>query len=307
MALDTYKSNLTATQNFWLGDETTFYGTQLFDSNRPIVVFDSGVGGLTVARQLEQLNPDANILYLADNDWFPYGSKTGPAVAQRVQYLFDQLRALIIPSAIVVACNTASIAIIEYGLDQPRHNFFLVTPPIRDAVNISNNKNIVFLATPSTLESRHVIQEISKARMRARVWPIATQGLVSLCESRLAGEDANFASFAELIDTYLIEKQRLSVDTVILGCTHFPHLIDDLRKIFPNTDNWIDPAKRVALQVVASTKIKSEPTTPLKIVIYTNKHGAVKYHRVFSRNGFGLLPPPTSKGDFHSKISQLII
>lgn len=304
--MDTYDSNLTTTPDFWLGDETTFDGTQLFNSNRPIVVFDSGVGGLTVARQLEQLNPDANILYVADNDWFPYGSKTGLAVAQRVQQLFDQLCALISPSAIVVACNTASIAIIEFGLDQLRHNCFLVTPPISDAVNISDNKNIVLLATPSTLESRYVIQEIAKARTRARVWPIASQGLVTLSEDRLAGEEVSFVSFAELINNYLTEEQRLSVDTVILGCTHFPHLIDDLRKIFPNADNWIDPAKRVALQVVALTKIKSESTIPFKIVTYTSKHGAVKYHQVFSRNGFSLLPP-IDRGDFHIKTSQLII
>jgi glutamate racemase len=254
---------------------------------------------------LEQLNPDANILYVADNDWFPYGSKTGTAVAQRIQQLFDQLCALISPSAIVVACNTASIAIIEYGLDQLRHNCFLVTPPISDAINISDNKNIVLLATPSTLESRYVIQEIAKSRTRARVWPIATQGLVTLSEARLAGEEVNFVSFAELIDNYLTEEQRLSVDTVILGCTHFPHLIDDLRKIFPNADNWIDPAKKAALQVVAFIKIEPEPTIPFKIVTYTSKHGVVKYHQVFSRNGFGLLPT-IDRGDLHSKTRQLI-
>lgn len=303
--MNTYNSNLATTPVFWLGDETTFDGAQMFKSNRPIVVFDSGVGGLTVARHLEQLNPEANILYVADNDWFPYGSRTGRALAYRVQQLLDQLCALINPSAIVVACNTASIAIIEFGLDQLRHNCFLVTPPISDAVSISDKKNIVLLATPSTLESRYVIREIAKARMRARVWPIATQGLVTLSEARLAGEEVSFASFAELINNYLTEEQRLSIDTVILGCTHFPHLIDDLRKIFQNAYNWVDPAKKVALQVVALTKIKSEPAVPFKIVTYTSKHDAVKYHQVFSRNGFGLLPP-IDRGNFHVKTGPLI-
>lgn len=292
--MDTYNSTLKNAKQFWLGDETTFDGAQLFNSNRPIVVLDSGVGGLTVTRQLEQLNPHANILYVVDNDWFPYGSKSAPDVAQRVQQLFDQLYALISPSAIVVACNTASMAIIEHGLDQCRHNYFLVTPPISDAVKVSESKNIVLLATPGTLESRHVIQEIANARMRARVWPVAAQGLVTLSEAILAGKEVSFSGFAKLIDNNFTEEQRLSVDTVILGCTHFPHLIDELRMIFPTANNWIDPAKKVALQVASLTKIKPQPTnTPLKIVAFTSKHGVVKYHKVFSKKGFGVMPPVT--------------
>jgi len=290
--MDAHNSTLATTPKFWLGDETAFDGAQLINSNRPIVVFDSGVGGLTVARQLEKLLPDANILYVADNDWFPYGNKTGSAVAQRVQQLFDELRTQVSPSAIVVACNTASIAIIENGLDQFRHNCFLVTPPIDEALETSENKNIVLLATPSTLESRHIIQEITKAKMHARIWPIATQALVTLSETKLAGEDTNFDDFAELIDNHLTKEQRLSVDTVILGCTHFPHLIDDLRKIFPTAENWIDPAKKLASQVASLTTKKSEPiNSPFKITTFTSKHGLTKYHKVFSNNGFGIRPP----------------
>ena len=290
--MDAHNSTLATTPKFWLGDETAFDGAQLINSNRPIVVFDSGVGGLTVARQLEKLLPDANILYVADNDWFPYGNKTGSAVAQRVQQLFDELHTRVSPSAIVVACNTASIAIIENGLDQFRHNCFLVTPPIDEALETSENKNIVLLATPSTLESRHIIQEITKAKMHARIWPIATQALVTLSETKLAGEDTNFDDFAELIDNHLTKEQRLSVDTVILGCTHFPHLIDDLRKIFPTAENWIDPAKKLASQVASLTTKKSEPiNSPFKITTFTSKHGLTKYHKVFSNNGFGIRPP----------------
>lgn len=289
--MDAHNSTLATTPKFWLGDETAFDGAQFINSNRPIVVFDSGVGGLTVARQLEKLLPDANILYVADNDWFPYGNKTGSAVAQRVQQLFDELCTQISPSAIVVACNTASIAIIESGLDRFRHNCFLVTPPIDEALETSENKNIVLLATPSTLESRHITQKITKAKMHARIWPIATQALVTLSETKLSGENTNFDGFAELIDNHLTKEQRLSVDTVILGCTHFPHLIDDLRKIFPTAENWIDPAKKLASQVAFLTKKKAASiNSPFKITTFTSKHGLTKYHKVFSNNGFGISP-----------------
>lgn len=291
MSMDAHNSTLATTPKFWLGDETALDGAQFINSNRPIVVFDSGVGGLTVARQLEKLLPDANILYVADNDWFPYGNKTGSAVAQRVQQLFDELCTQISPSAIVVACNTASIAIIESGLDQFRHNCFLVTPPIDEALETSEKKNIVLLATPSTLESRHITQKITKAKMHARIWPIATQALVTLSETKLSGENTNFDGFAELIDNHLTKEQRLSVDTVILGCTHFPHLIDDLRKIFPTAENWIDPAKKLASQVAFLTKKKAASiNSPFKITTFTSKHGLTKYHKVFSNNGFSISP-----------------
>lgn len=290
MSMDAHISTLATIPKFWLGDETVFDSAQLINS-RPIVVFDSGVGGLTVARQLEKLLPNANILYVVDNDWFPYGNKLGSAVAQRVEQLLDELCTQLRPSAIVVACNTASIAIIENGLDQFRYNCFFVTPPIDEALEISENKNIVLLATPSTIESRHIIQKITKAKMHAKIWPIATQALVTLSETKLAGENPSFANFAELIDNHLTKEQRLSVDTVILGCTHFPHLIDDLRKIFPTAENWIDPANKLASQVASLTKKKAASINPpFKITTFTSKHELTKYQKAFSNNGFSISP-----------------
>jgi glutamate racemase len=304
--MDTYNAISVIAQEFWLGDETAFDGTQLSNSNRPIVVFDSGVGGLTVARQLEQLTPSANILYVADNDWFPYGSKAGSAVAQRVQHLFDQLFAQINPLAIIVACNTASIAIIEYGLDHLKRNYFLVIPPINYAVNVSDNKNIVLLATPGTLESRYVVQEVAKARTRARVWPIAAQALVTLSETKLVGEEVSIYSFAEQIDCCITEEQRLSVDTVILGCTHFPHLINELQRFFPAAYNWIDPSQKIAQKVASLTKIKSEAMSmSFKIVIYTSRCGVVKYHQAFSKDGFGIMPSVESDRILHKSTQSI--
>jgi len=222
-----------------------------------------------------------------DNDWFPYGSKSGSAVAKRVQQLFDQLCAQVNPLALVVACNTASIAIIEHGLDPLIQRCFLVTPPIADALEVSENKNIVLLATHGTVESQYISQEIAITKMRAKIWPIASQSLVTLSETRLAGKETNFVRFAKLVDNHLTSQQRLSIDTVILGCTHFPHLIDDLRTIFPYVKNWIDPAKKIALQITSLVKTKTVPINlPLKTVTFTSNQGATAYQQVFLKNGF---------------------
>ncbi|MGN8344214.1 glutamate racemase [Pseudomonas sp. SMV71] len=275
----------------WLGDETMFDGLQL-STIHPIIIVDSGIGGLTVARQLEQLNPKTHILYVADNEWFPYGNKSRLVVAQRIQLLIDSLCTWVKPSAIVVACNTASVAIIENNLDKIWINFLLTTPPIVDAADISESKNIVLLATPGTVKSRYVIQKIAETNGRARIWSIATQSLVKLSEARLAGEDVSLASFAKLIANYLTEEQRLSVDTLILGCTHFPHLIDDLRNIFPNVHNWVDPAKKTAIQAASLIKISdSSYRTPLRMAIFTSKQNVTKYHQIFAKCGFSLKQP----------------
>ncbi|WP_433736280.1 glutamate racemase [Pseudomonas putida] len=272
----------------WLGNGSRFDGVQVLKTRRPVVVFDSGVGGLTVVRELERLVPNANILYVADNDWFPYGSKTGSDVAQRVEQLLEALCTKLDPEAIVVACNTASVAIVDHCTENFRRKCFLVTPQINEAVDASKTKCIVLLATAGTLKSSHVIQAMARSKMSAKVWPIATQLLVALAEAMLAGEEASFESFEELICLHLTEEQRLSVDTVVLGCTHFPLLIDGLRRVFPAADNWIDPARKVALQVVASTKLESEFTGKVsKVATFTRGCDATKYQQVFLKNGFG--------------------
>lgn len=283
-------TKFSSSANLWLGDGTAFDGRHLFSSKRPIVVFDSGVGGLTVTRKLEQLAPDASILYVADNDWFPYGSKPGSAVAERVQQLLDQLCDQVHPLAIVVACNTASIAIIEHRLDKLIKRCILVTPPIGDALKASDNKNIVLLATPGTIKSKYISKAIDHVRAQAQIWPVATQLLVTLSEAKLAGRVTSFVRFADFIDGHLTKKQRLSIDTAILGCTHFPHLISDLRKIFPSVENWIDPAEKIALEVASIEKTKSSPINlPIKAVTFTAKQGATEYQQIFWKNGFSAM------------------
>jgi glutamate racemase len=279
--------SLAITFSFWLDDKNKLYSSQWLSAKRPIVVLDSGVGGLTLSRQLELLLPEASILYVVDNEWFPYGSKSGAAIFQRVQHLIDQLYAQIRPLAIVVACNTASVAIKDYGLDQRVQHCFLITPPLEDAVEISCQKNIVLLATPGTLKSGYIRRAMAVTRSPANIWPIAAQPLVALSEARLAGQVANFASFSKLVDDHLTTKQRYSIDTVILGCTHFPHLIKDLEVIFPSVQNWLDPAKKVSMRVASAVKKKHTSIgQPLKTVIFTSKQDINGYRKVFSNNGF---------------------
>lgn len=272
----------------WPNDDAVLDNRQLLDSkHRPVVVLDSGVGGLTLVRHLEQLAPEVSILYVADNGWFPYGSKSAPTVACRVQQLLDQICTRADPLAVVIACNTASIALIEHGLVPFTQRYFLVTPPLEEAVQASANGKIVLLATLGTIKSKHISATLAIARARAQIWPIAAQRLVELSEYRLTGETTSLACFSELIDSHLTTDQRLEIDTVILGCTHFPHLLEDLKKIFPSAAKWIDPAKEVALKIASSIKMKTSTLgPPPKTVIFTSMPCTRNYQHAFFNYGF---------------------
>ncbi|WP_178120060.1 glutamate racemase [Pseudomonas sp. MN1F] len=272
---------------FWFDDEVSFNDVQGFGSERPIVVLDSGVGGLTVVRQLERLIPGASILYVVDNDWYPYGNKPGSAVAGRVQQLFDQLCNQVKPSAFVLACNTASIALIEHGFEPRNHHVFSVVPLIEEALEVSVSKQIVLLATPGTVKSDYICHKVAGARMHANLWSMAAQSLVTLSERKLSGQKPDFKGFSDWVSDQLTAKERLSVDTVILGCTHFPHLIDELNEIFPSVEHWVDPANKIALQVFALTGARLASThRPAKAAIFTRQRGASHYQRVLRKNGF---------------------
>ena len=280
---------------FWFDDEAVFNDAQGFRSERPIVVLDSGVGGLTVVRQLERLIPGASILYIVDNDWYPYGRKTGSAVAGRVQQLFDQLCNKVKPSAFVLACNTASIALREHGFEPRNHHVFSVVPPIKEAIELSVSKHIILLATPGTVESNYVSNKVAGARIHARLWSMAAQSLVALSERKLSGRKPDFKGFSDWVGDQLTTRERLSVDTVILGCTHFPHLIDELIEIFPSVEHWVDPAYKIALEIFALVGARFTSThRPAKAAIFTRQRGASHYQQVLRKNGFISSWPYTS-------------
>lgn len=272
----------------WQGDEAVFDGSQWLNCKcRPVVVLDSGVGGLTLVRQLERLLPTVSILYVADNQWFPYGSKSSTAVADRVRQLFDHVCTLVNPLALVIACNTASIAILEHGPKPLPQRYFLVTPPLEEALQVSAQGKIVLLATPGTLGSKNIRSKLANVSRRARIWGIATQSLVTLSESKLSGKATPLTCFSALVDRHLTTQQRLAIDTVILGCTHFPHLVEDLKTVFPSASNWIDPAKKVALQIASALRSTLSPSAaPLRAAIFTGSLGNTNYPQIFFNHGF---------------------
>lgn len=270
---------------FWSLDGTPFDGRRAFDSRRPIIILDSGVGGLTVAAHVRQLIPNADLLYVADNEWFPYGNRRGTDVAGRVKALLQALSETVDPLATVIACNTASVAISDKDSGVDRRDCICISPPVAEAAAISSRKRIAVLATSSTLLNGKVRDSILGASNYARVWSIPAQGLVAMAEAKLAGKAVDVQRIAELLREHLTGNERCSIDTVVLGCTHFPHLVEELRQVFPSAINWVDPAFFVALELQSrvAAKVRHEDE-PIRLTALTSDRNILEYGRIFSSN-----------------------
>ncbi|VTU27397.1 glutamate racemase [Variovorax sp. PBL-E5] len=214
----------------------------------PIGVFDSGVGGLSVLNALRSELPREHFVYFADTDHAPYGERSDAYVTQRslevTRYLLEAHRI----KALVVACNTATAAAIHrLRADHPSLPLIGVEPALKPAVAISRTGRIAVIATRVTLESR---------KFEALHASLASQAHFSIvpCDG-LAGaiERSDAAQIAALCERYLGAAGRFGtepgqIDTLVLGCTHYPFIADALRRCTGDTVRFIDTGAPVAQQ-----------------------------------------------------------
>ncbi|WP_024852003.1 glutamate racemase [Hydrogenovibrio kuenenii] len=228
--------------------------------SRPIGVFDSGIGGLPIAKKIRELLPNENLIYVADTHYAPYGEKSEDTILQRSLAVTDFLRSQDV-KAIVVACNTATMVSIktlraEYGekYDLP---FIGVEPGVKPAAIHTKTGVIGVLATEKTLTS-HAFDALAKrvagnAHMEIQPSP----KLVRLVENLQLDDDAAVKAVEEYVHP-LIEKDA---DTIILGCTHFAHLAPVIEKVAGDKVSVISTELAVAKEVVRRLKVENLLTT----------------------------------------------
>ena len=214
-------------------------------ANFRIGIRDSGVGGLTVAREVRKQIPGADLLYFADTAHVPYGDKTQ---AQICHYALSISDFLIRSGAqiVVFACNTTS----AYALEAARARFEtpifgVIEPGARVAAHISGGK-IGVLATAATVASGVYSREIHKLRADLEVTEIGCPAFVPLVEAQKTDSIEAF----EACRHYLAPLLRGGADTIVLGCTHFPLLLPSLQKIAPHVQ-FVDPAQALACEIAA--------------------------------------------------------
>lgn len=204
-----------------------------------IGVFDSGVGGLTVLRELYRQLPNESILYFADTARLPYGTRSGSEI---LQFCYEILSWMVQQGVkmIVVACNTSDALAVE----SLRHEFNvpilgLILPGARAAVQ--QGRRIGVIATPATAASNAYRRAILEVEATAQVWQVGCPEFVPLVEQNRVYEPYT----AEVARQYLYPLLQQKIDTLIYGCTHYPHLAPILREILPPQVKLIDPAEHV--------------------------------------------------------------
>jgi glutamate racemase len=217
-----------------------------------ILVFDSGLGGLTVFAPISAARPDAELAYVADDAYFPYGGLAPSALIARVVGLMEQLLASLRPDLVVIACNTASTLVLAPLREKfPQTPFVGTVPAIKPAALASRTKLVSVLATPGTVARDYTHALIREFAGDCEVTLVGSARLAGLAERALRGEDIADAEIAEEIAPAFVEAHGRRTDQIVLACTHFPLLLDRLAALSPWQVAFVDPAPAIARRVEA--------------------------------------------------------
>lgn len=226
-----------------------------------ILVFDSGLGGLGVLDAVRGRLPDACYLYALDEAGFPYGAWESDALLERVVAVLEPLLAEPAPDVCVIACNTASTLVLPRLRACFALPFVGTVPAIKPAAERTKSRLVSVLATPATVCRDYTNGLIRDFAAHCEVELVGCDRLASLAEAKLRGEPVDLEEIrAEIAPAFVErrdagacdEKDRAArrTDQVVLACTHYPFLLDELRVVAPWEVAWIDPAPAIARRVV---------------------------------------------------------
>ena len=214
-----------------------------------ILIFDSGVGGLTVFHEVAAARPDARYIYVADDAGFPYGNRPEQALITRIVDVIGKAIAEHAPDLVVIACNTAS----TLALTELRAAFAVpfvgTVPAIKPACAQSQSKRIAVLGTLATVRLEYTKALIREFASGCDVVLVGSPRLAEIAECELAGSPVSDAEIATEIAGCFVGTDGQRTDTVVLACTHYPLLVDRFRALAPWPVTWLDPAPAIARRV----------------------------------------------------------
>ena len=236
--------------------------------NNPIGVFDSGVGGISIWKEIVALLPNEDTIYLADSKNAPYGQKTKKEIialsVKNTAFLLDKGCKII-----VVACNTATTNAIDYLRKHFNVPFIGIEPAIKPAALQSKTKKIGILATKGTLNSELFATTSDKFSDDVHIEEQIGEGLVPLIETG----KINSKEMDLLLNNHLNKLLKKNIDYLVLGCSHYPFLIPQIKKIIPSNITIIDSGEAVAKQtkaILLKNKLLNSKTTLGKHQLYSN-------------------------------------
>jgi len=237
-------------------------------NNNPIGIFDSGIGGITIYEEIHKLLPKENIIYLADSKNAPYGEKTKEKIikisVKNTDFLIKNRCKLI-----VVACNTASTNAVKYLRENYSIPFIRVQPAIKPAAINSKTKTVGILATKGTLKSDLLLETSQKFAQGVKVIHQVGEGLVTLIEEGKIHSD----EMKNLLKKYIQPMLDKNIDYLVLGCTHYPFLTSEIKKIIGEKVKILDSGEAIARQtkvILEQEKLTNNTNNTIYQKFYVN-------------------------------------
>lgn len=257
-------------------------------TDRPILMFDSGIGGLTVLREARVLMPDRRFVYVADDVAFPYGNWEEPALKARILDLFATLLERFKPELSVIPCNTASTLVIDAIRARfPGHPFVGTVPAIKPAAERTRSGLVTVLGTPGTVKRQYTRDLITQWASRCQVSLVGSHKLAALAETYMREGFVEEQVVAEEIAPCFVEQDGRRTDIVVLACTHYPFLVNRMRKAAPWPVDWIDPAEAIARRALSLLDSSQRTRTDEPdLAVFTS--GAPDFATRRLMQGFGL-------------------
>jgi glutamate racemase len=240
-------------------------------NDQPIGIFDSGIGGTSIWREIHQLLPNEKTIYLADSKNAPYGQKSKQEIIALSMKNTDFLLTMNC-KLIVVACNTATTNAIQELREKYDIPFIGIEPAIKPAANNSRTQTIGILATKGTLNSE-LFNKTTEMFQDTKIIEQVGYGLVQLIENG----QINSPEMTQLLQSYLTPMIEANIDYLVLGCSHYPYLIPQIKKILPPHIHIIDSGEAVAKQTqnILRDKVGFSSETKKTPIFYTNTNSKV--------------------------------
>jgi glutamate racemase len=219
-------------------------------STSTILVFDSGLGGLTVFREIVKARPDAAYVYVADDAFFPYGRHSEAELVARVVPLMQELILTYRPDLAVIACNTASTLVLPHLRARFAVPFVGTVPAVKPACTASRSRLVSVLGTEATVQREYTHTLIRDFGHGCDVTLVGAARLAGLAEAVLRDDAIDDEAIAQEIKPCFVTSDGRRTDTIVLACTHYPLLLDRLVLLAPWPVAWVDPAPAIARRVM---------------------------------------------------------
>jgi len=260
-----------------------------------ILLFDSGLGGLTVLREIAKARPDARLIYVADDAFFPYGRRSEPALVERVVAVMNELIGTHAPDLVVIACNTASTLVLPHLRARFKTPFIGTVPAIKPACAASVSRVVSVFGTEATVQREYTRALIRDFADGCAVTLVGSPRLAELAEAVLRGESVSDEAIAAEIAPCFVTADGRRTDTIVLACTHFPLLLDHLQRLAPWPVRFIDPAPAIARRVLdlLGSARQGAPQPPTQMVFTSGRTPTAPLAAALDRFGLGVVDATT--------------